>query len=370
MAYKVQQFKTFIKGVNASVDRYDQPPGSVPRLSNLLLSKRGAFVACDGSKLLHAFNGVPTVGRLPILALYYYQPTGVAGYYVALIRVNIPLGSPQNLTLATAAGGSLPAATYYYVVTALDGVGGETRVSPEANIATGANGKNTLTWNIVPNAVKYNVYRNTAPGFETLLMGAGVPVLQPALGSLTVSFVDDGSTSSTVPLAVTGGVIISVSGAGIKTVYTASFTVASTAGLAVGMSSVYTPGSNNNFGGTWIISQVIAPNNIIATLGPGPARLLFPFSFTLGGTFATGFLAPAVDNTQQLALYKMPVLPTPTITTPYSDANIVALFPANPIAASPVGQSGGGGAGGSGGGGGSDGTGGGDPTAGGRGLVL
>src|SRR6266550_3303634 len=121
-----QQFTSFIKGVNASASKTNQPQGSVPRASNLVLTRRGSLITCDGTKLLHAFNGVPTANRGKVMAGFFFSPTGVSKYYLAIAKaLDIPLGAPKNLAVATAGGGTLAAATYFYKVTAIDGAGGE-----------------------------------------------------------------------------------------------------------------------------------------------------------------------------------------------------------------------------------------------------
>lgn len=139
------------------------------------------------------------------MATFLFAPTGVSRYYLALIKaLDQHLGAPQNLTLVSAAGGSLPAATYFYKVTALDNAGGETLPCTENSVVTALNNKNTLTWNTVPNAVTYNIYRSTSSGTEILLVGTSTAILpapQPNAGVLTVSFIDDGT-----PTAATGPV--------------------------------------------------------------------------------------------------------------------------------------------------------------------
>src|SRR6266480_327550 len=173
MDFESQQFSSFIKGVNASASRTNQPPGSIPRASNLVLTRRGSLITCDGSQILHSFNGVPTAGRGKVMAGLFYSPTGVSKYYLALMKaLDIPLGAPTNLAVATAAGGTLAAATYFYKVTAIDGAGGETLASNEVSQITVLNNKNTLTWNVVPNATGYKVYRSTTTNTETLMSGA------------------------------------------------------------------------------------------------------------------------------------------------------------------------------------------------------
>src|ERR1700674_3237244 len=191
--------KSFLRGLIATAGVMSQPKGSIPRGSNLLLTRRGSLRTCDGSQLIHAFNDAVQAGRGKVMASFLFSPLNVTRYYLALIKaLDIPLGAPNNLAAATAGGGSLGAATYFYKVTALDGAGGETTASNEASVATGANGKNTLTWNVVPNATQYNVYRATVSNGEVLLVGsptAVLPVPQVVMGGLTVTFVDDGTTN-------------------------------------------------------------------------------------------------------------------------------------------------------------------------------
>ena len=108
------------------------------------------------------------------------------------------LEPPSNVTVSTStSGGSLPAATqYFYVVTAL-GTVGETLVSREVSITTGAgaSNKNTIGWTASPNAVSYNIYRGPATGTE---------IQVTVLGNVT-TFNDTGSgwSSGTLPTSNT-----------------------------------------------------------------------------------------------------------------------------------------------------------------------
>jgi hypothetical protein len=336
--YKPVTFSSFLKGLNASTVRTSQPQGTLPRLSNFVLTRRGGIVTCDGSKIVNAFNGVPTAGRGRDMATVLFSPTGVLKYYLRLMKaLDIPLGPPRNLTLGTAGGGTLPAATYYYKVTAVDNAGGETTSSNEANIATGANGQNTLTWNVVPNAQGYNIYRGTAPGLEGLLSGVGVPVPQVGVGTLTVSFIDTGSLTAPsvgIPIFnvqhITGDSIViwqTVSPVNLST--GAQFTAAGTG----------VPGLD----GIKTVLAVFSPTAFSSsnTLGVGA------YSSTTGTVTSTQ-APPLTDNTQQTGLYKMP----PAVGgISYNNSNLVALFPADlPILDGGIGG-GGGGHGGTGGGG-------------------
>jgi uncharacterized membrane protein YgcG len=354
--YQSKVFKTFIKGISAVSDRYGQPPGSVPRGSNLIMTKRGALVTCDGTKLIHAFNGVPSPNRGKIMSGLFFSPTGVSSYYLIIAKILEPLGPPQNLTLVTAAGGTLAAATYFYKVTALDGAGGETTASAEASIVTGANGKNTLTWNIVPNASKYNIYRSTASGTETLLFASNLPASQVQFGALTVSYIDDG-TSTTGPSAIILGVSRgSTSTSEVVIILQAPGITGLVLGQTVQLAGVVNP-----------LFDVAGPVDLVVS----PTKFNIINHFAPLNTSSTGGVAsvpsiitpPLIDNTQQTALYQMPIIigSPATLPTPYDDTDIVAFYPADIGPAGRVSIDGGGG-GGSGGGGG---TGGGGSTGGG-----
>lgn len=85
-------------------------------------------------------------------------PTGLAG---------TPVGT----------GGTFAAATYFWKVTAID-ASGETVGSNEITNAVGLNGSENLTWNGVPGAAGYRIYRGTATNAE--LFVAQVPRTQLA----------------------------------------------------------------------------------------------------------------------------------------------------------------------------------------------
>ena len=80
------------------------------------------------------------------------------------------MAAPGTLSPSTSTtGGTLAAATYYYKVTTLDAIGGETVASPEASITTtGATSTVTLTWTAIQGASSYRIYRGTAAGAENV----------------------------------------------------------------------------------------------------------------------------------------------------------------------------------------------------------
>jgi hypothetical protein len=333
MAMKPVTFGPFIRGVDASTDVLSQPKGSVPRASNLLLTKRGGLKTCDGSGIVNAYLGVPTSGRGRAMCDFFYQPIGVAPYYLRILKaLDQHIGAPQNLIAVDGGtGGTLVAATYFYKVTALDGVGGETLVSNEASVTVAVNHKITLTWNVVPNAVSYNVYRSTSTNLEGLLIGTGLPVLQPILGTISVSFSDTGtSTVGTSPLAVSMVVCNGIQLAGtFRANATFSFPSSIAGLLAVGNTFPYTPGSDPKFGGgiVWTVNTINSNQSVTATINvalPGPG--LTAGEQSTGGTVAVSQSPPLSDTTQQTGLYAMP---SAANGLSYSNANIVALFPAD-----------------------------------------
>jgi len=319
----------------------------VPRLSNFLLTKRGALKSCDGSQIVNAFSGVPTAGRGRLMAAVLFQPVGVNPYYLLLAEAfDQPLGSPRHLVASDGgAGGTLPInTTAFYYVTAIDGVGGESLISNEASFANGATAhKVTLTWNIVPNAFGYNIYRGIVSNGEVLLSGAGVPVAQAAAGSTTVTYTDTGSIAQAGGLAIVAapsGLVALSEGLPNGAIQIALQTPLA-GGYTAGQQAVIT-GASGPFNGTW------------TTVGGSPG---IPTSFIYvrntvvpqgttggGGTISIGVagMFPAADTTQQTALFR---LPTAAGGIDYDNDDIVALFPADPrpIDGSPGGGGGGGG---------------------------
>lgn len=343
MSVKATTFGPWIKGVDASTGVLTQPRGSVPRGSNLLLSKRGSLRTCDGSLLVNAYNGVATAGRGKAMCEFFFAPTGVAGYYLRVMKaLDQHLSRPMNPTATAQAGGNLaPSQAYFYNVTAIDRTGGETTISAEAtDTTTSSNKQIALVWNIVPNAVGYNVYRATTTGNEELMVGAGLPVPQPTAGNLTVTFVDDGTATEGLTVAVTSAVAISTAPV---IVVNATFVFPDTSSIQVGTVFTYTAGTNSHFNGLWVVDSITSQTTVTAHI---QTTLLAVGETTTGGTAVVFTDPPVVNTTQQTALYAMPAAANGIN---YTNANIVALFPADPPGQDLDGGAGGGGGGGGGG---------------------
>lgn len=310
MGVKPSTFGAFVKGCDASTGRLIQPKGSIPRGSNLLLSKRGSLRTVDGTDIIDAYQGVPTSARGRAMAEFFFAPTGVAGYYLRIMQaLDQHLGAPRNLAVSVVSGGSLVSETYYWVVTAIDGAGGETVISNEVSATVSGGETADLTWNVVPNAFGYNVYRGTTPGGEVLLGGPGLP-------APSNSYQDNGSASPS------GGTYTVVT---MQATFEGFAVVTMTTPVNngfIGQTGVYTAGSNASFNGSYEIVNQTAPTVITIKGGTQTEP-----AFSDGGTFAIGvaITPPDTDTTQQTALYAMPA-PVEGIT--YTDENIVALFPA------------------------------------------
>lgn len=178
--------KNFKKGLVGTTGDQSQPPGSVARISNLVYNKRGSLTTCDGSLIISAFSGIPQPGAGPWTEIALFQPTNANRYYVGIQKTYNVLGSVAGLAVADGgAGGTLAAANYRYIVTALDGAGGESAANAAVVFANPGAHKAAVTWTVFANATGYKVYRSPAGG------AGGTEVFLTTV--TTNSFTDDGS---------------------------------------------------------------------------------------------------------------------------------------------------------------------------------
>jgi hypothetical protein len=330
MGVKPSTFGPWIRGVDASTGVLTQPKGSIPRGSNLVLSKRGSLRTCDGTQIVDAFNGVPTPNRGRAMAEFFFAPTGVAGYYLRIMNaLDQHLGPPKNLAaVLSAAPGSLTVGQpYYWVVTAVDGAGGETTVSNEVTLTpTIGNQSAVLTWASVPNAFGYNIYRGTSPGSETLLFAANIPVRQ---GTLT--YTDSGTAATTATYAINSITCLSKTRVPHTLLFIALLSVVfpTSRTIPLGANITYTPGTDANFTGlTYGFASATSNNAVQLQFNYNiftPPPFAVGESSTGGSITITSVNPPLVDKSQQTALYAMPPAANGIV---YTNANIVALFPA------------------------------------------
>jgi hypothetical protein len=111
---------------------------------------------------------------------------------------NGPTIPPPVLSVGVAgAGGTFAAATYFWVLTAIDAKG-ETLASNEVSLALALNATAPLSWAADVGATGYKLYRGTVAGAENVLV--------TTLGAVT-TYTDTGTagTAATVPLTDTSG---------------------------------------------------------------------------------------------------------------------------------------------------------------------
>lgn len=183
---KISQ-KKWLKGVNAAASVFAQPPGSFPRASNVVYTRRGSLVTCDGTQLITTprltifpphppASGPDNIG--PLTEVFLFEPTGLPNAYYAIFKqLNVGLVGIVGLAVVDGgAGGNLSAGTYQWVVTALDGAGGETSGSAAVSILLAANHKGNLSWTALTFATGYNVYRTVANGSIFLRVNGSTPI--------------------------------------------------------------------------------------------------------------------------------------------------------------------------------------------------
>lgn len=164
MSAKPITHSRWLRGLQAGFDRYSQPKGSVARVSNLVMTRRGAWKTCDGSQIITQYRGVLQAAFGPITEVFLFQPTGSGvGYFGIAKDLNTHIGSPAGFAAVIGASGVL-AGVYKYVITALDGTGGESTASAEVTVTLSTQ-KGSLSWTALTNAAGgYNIYRTIAGG--------------------------------------------------------------------------------------------------------------------------------------------------------------------------------------------------------------
>ncbi|HEV2521037.1 MAG TPA: hypothetical protein VGT24_01540 [Candidatus Acidoferrales bacterium] len=328
----------FSKGILATAQKFAQPKGILKNGSNLMFTKRGALLTRDGDFVIASLNGAgPTTGQGIMLDVAEYSPVGSLTEILFLqIDPNSPILAPAGLVAGTpTAGGGFAAGTYFWVVTAIDGIGGETTVSNEVSATVTANQEVPLSWTAVTNAEGYNVYRSTASGTEKFIASVS-----------TNAFTDIGAASPSAIsiVSITGGQI-PLPGGGHSNFFNVQ--LAASENWQVGQSVTITGNSNPAFNVTQGIFSVLSSNSFSMSGGPGKGAYGTGGSASIPSTISP----PVVNNTSQTIWVEIPA----GSASYQKPANVIAFFPAGliPALAAPTGGSGGGSIGtGTGGGGG------------------
>jgi hypothetical protein len=121
-----------------------------------------------------------------------------------LISVAIEPAPTGLNAVASAAGGTIPAGTYYYAIAAMAGAS-EGPLGPDVGpiVLTGATSSVVLTWNQVPGASGYRIYRGTAPGVYTagFIVAGAVGTITDTGAALTAGTGKTGTTATYVPVS-------------------------------------------------------------------------------------------------------------------------------------------------------------------------
>ena len=334
MALKTIAQKSFLKGLNASVAYNAQPKGIIPRAANLLFTNRGALRSCDQNLGICTLNGTgPITGAPPFLAIQFYQPTSNFRKILALQpNSSGSLTVPVGLAATLASGGTLVSGTeYFYVVTALDGVGGETTASTEVHATpSGGNLSVALAWTAVTGATGYNVYRSTITGTEILLAGVGLPATSNSYTD-TGAAVNATSTFTITSATATSRVIPGSPPYFPPSAYTTVIFTLTTSPTQTSVSAFTVTGNSLSTINRSYPSGTVSGNMITAVIDGANF-----FGTGTGGTMALtaggggGVSPPAVNTTTQLQLLD--------VSNPYyvRPTNVIASFPSGAIVPMPV----------------------------------
>jgi hypothetical protein len=95
----------FSKGLYAAVNRFEQPPGTIHSISNLIYDKDGALQTCDGSLIVSSLNAAgPVSNQNPFRQILRYADTGLPVRLFALQ----PTGTNVNLIDVTSVSWTAP----------------------------------------------------------------------------------------------------------------------------------------------------------------------------------------------------------------------------------------------------------------------
>lgn len=152
------------------------------------------------------------MGRLAKALTALTTDTGVdsaaAGVYTPIVAA---LGAPVlNAPTTATTGGTLPAATYFYVITAVNANGETLKSNEQSQATTGTTSTVSLGWTAVTGATGYKVYRSTATGTQTLLATLGAVTSYTDTGSATPGTAapptEDTTNSDSLSITGAGGV--------------------------------------------------------------------------------------------------------------------------------------------------------------------
>ncbi|HLE35908.1 MAG TPA: glycosyl hydrolase family 28-related protein [Candidatus Acidoferrales bacterium] len=202
-AYPVSDLTIIGAGQPIGVGYYRDTSGTAARITNVVIlggQENGIILRPPNSRMRAEM--IPLMGWSS--SILTATPSETLGTGLIGGQVNVAMQFPENVAVTGfTTGGTLAAGSYFYVVTALNGINApfdgaiisagtpyETWISQEAQctVASGTTGRCDLTWNAVPGAVTYRIY------------GRGAYTTNNAQHNKTLFF-----TSTTTSVSDTGG---------------------------------------------------------------------------------------------------------------------------------------------------------------------
>jgi len=166
-----------------------------------------------------AITALPS-GTAPLNFASYTSPNGPIAFDASGFSVSMapPTGAGA---MCSTIGGSLSAATYFFMISAADGEGGVTTPTAEASctVASGSSGSATLTWTAQGGATSFHVFFGTASGAENHYVTVTNAAASPYTFKSTTTGALAGSpaaypTAATLRAAIASGLTYAL-GAGI-----------------------------------------------------------------------------------------------------------------------------------------------------------
>lgn len=208
-----------VAGLNTVDAASDLGPKDAAVLVNMLGAENGLRPRLGSQVWVEALN---SAGEVRTMIPYTGAAAGGANDKLfAATQVGIVdctasgLAGPVQAAALDGGVGTLAAATYFYVITAL-GTWGESGPSNEVSIATLLNHQNNLSWAAVALATGYRVYRGTAAGVETVFYAPGNVLLMTDSGAASTG----GTPPTTQKVVATFGTSDVNSGYGESVVFT------------------------------------------------------------------------------------------------------------------------------------------------------
>lgn len=211
-----------------------------------------------------------------------YTDTGTAGTAgVPSVINNAVLAAPSSLAVTgSGTGGTLPAGTYYWVITALTANGETVRSSEVSAALTGGTSSAAFTWSALTGATGYRIYRGTSVGGEAYLAGY-IP------SGSTTSFTDTGASVVATALSSHQAQLTFQQPAN-PVVGTWSYTINQTTGGSTVPVTIATPASTVPSGEVTVVVGSLSASNVytfvVTAVGPNGVTNAYPVSNSITST--------------------------------------------------------------------------------------